>query len=119
MLVKDGRYQIPYMPKGIYAELRKANNLREEWLKKMWAIKNKVQRWLDTYFPEFPDVFSKWEGKAAVMTLEKIGLPDRIASMTAVEMVAVWREEVKRGVGVKKAQKLIEVASSSVGSEKA
>lgn len=42
MLVKDGRYQIPYMPEGIYAELRKANNLREEWLKKMWAIKNRV-----------------------------------------------------------------------------
>jgi len=63
MLVKDGRYQIPYMPKGKYAELRKANNLREEWLKKIWAIKNKVQRWLDTYFPEFPDVFSDWEEK--------------------------------------------------------
>ena len=28
MLVKDGRYQIPYMPQGLFAELRKANNLR-------------------------------------------------------------------------------------------
>jgi len=115
MLVKDGRYQIPYMPKGVYAELRKANNLREEWLKKIWSIKNKVQRWLDTYFPEFTEVFAKWEGKAAVMTLEKIGLPDRIACMTADEIVAVWREEVKKAVGVKRAQKLIEVAASSVG----
>lgn len=74
-----------------------------------------MQRWLDTYFPEFTDVFSKWEGKAAVMTLEKIGLPDRIASMTADEIVAVWREEVKRAVGIKKAQRLIEIAASSVG----
>lgn len=115
MLIKDGRYQIPYMPKGRYAELRKANNLREEWLKKIWAIKNKVQRWLDTYFPEFLDVFSDWEGKAAVMTLEKIGLPDKIASKTAAEIVTVWREEVKRAVGIKKAQKLIEIAGSSVG----
>lgn len=115
MLVKDGRYQIPYMPKGVYADLRKANNLREEWLKKIWAIKNKVQRWLDTYFPEFQDVFSDWEGKAAVMTLEKIGLPDRIASKTAAEIVSVWREEVKRAVGIKRAQKLIDIAGSSVG----
>lgn len=115
MLIKDGRYQIPYMPKGIYAELRKASNLREEWLKKIWAIKNKVQRWLDTYFPEFLDVFSDWEGKAAIMTLGKIGLPDRIASKTATEIVSVWREEVKRAVGIKKAQKLIDIASSSVG----
>lgn len=66
MLVKDGRYQIPYIPKGKYAELRKANNLREEWLKKIWAIKNKVQRWLDTYFPEFLEVFSSWEGKVRI-----------------------------------------------------
>ena len=51
MLVKDGRYQIPYMPQGLFAELRKANNLREEWLVKSWSIKNKVQRWIDTYFP--------------------------------------------------------------------
>jgi transposase len=115
MLIKDGRYQIPYMPKGRYAELRKANNLREEWLKKIWAIKNKVQRWLDTYFPEFLDVFSDWEGKAAVMTLEKIGLPGKIASKTAEEILAVWRKEVKRAVGIKKAQKLIEIAGSSVG----
>ncbi len=115
MLIKDGRYQIPYMPKGRYAELRKANNLREEWLKKIWGIKNKVQRWLDTYFPEFLDVFSDWEGKAAVMTLEKIGLPDKIATKTAAEIVTVWREEVKRAVGIKKAQKLIEIAASSVG----
>lgn len=115
MLVKDGRYQIPYMPKGKYAELRKANNLREEWLKKIWAIKNKVQRWLDTYFPEFLDVFSDWEGKAAVMTLEKMGLPDKIAAKTADEIVLIWREEVKRAVGIKRAQKLIDIAGSSVG----
>jgi transposase len=106
MLLKDGRYQIPYMPKGKYAELRKANNLREEWLKKIWAIKNKVQRWLDTYFPEFLDVFSDWEGKAAIMTLEKMGLPDKIAAKTADEIVSIWREEVKRAVGNKRAQTL-------------
>jgi len=115
MLVKDGRYQIPYMPKNEYAELRKANNLREEWLKKIWAIKNKVQRWLDTFFPEFLDVFSDWEGKTAVMTLEKLGLPEKIATYSPEEIVSIWREEVKKAVGIKKAQKLIEAAGSSVG----
>ncbi|GLI51021.1 hypothetical protein TSYNTROOL_11070 [Tepidanaerobacter syntrophicus] len=115
MLIKDGRYQIPYIPKDIYAELRKANNLREEWLQKKWSIKNKVQRWLDIYFPEFLDVFSDWEGKTAIITLEKIGLPTKIASMTADEITAIWREEVKRAVGNKRAQKLIKAAASSVG----
>lgn len=115
MLVKDGRYQIPYMPKNEYAELRKANNLREEWLKKIWAIKNKIQRWLDTYFPEFLNVFSDWEGKAAILTLEKLGTPDNIVKNSPDEIVGIWREDVKRAVGIKKAQKLIETAGSSVG----
>jgi len=115
MLVKDGRYQIPYIPKGKYAEIRKANNLREEWLRKNTAIKNNVQRWLDTYFPEFLKVFSSWEGKAAIMVLERIGLPDKIASMEANDIVALWREDVKSSVGVNRARMLIEVASNSVG----
>lgn len=115
MLVKDGRYQIPYMPTGNYAELRKANNLREEWLKKMWSIKNKVQRWLDTYFPEFLKVFSDWEGKAAIMTLERMCLPSKIVGHTAEEIVSIWREEIKRAVGIKRAEKLIAIGSSSAG----
>jgi len=115
MLVKDGRYQIPYIPTGKYAELRKANNLREEWLKKMWSIKNKMQRWLDTYFPEFLKVFSDREGKAAIMTLERMCLPSKIVGHTAEEIVSIWREEIKRAVGIKRAQKLIAIANSSVG----
>jgi len=54
-------------------------------------------------------------GKAAILTLEKIGLPDKIAAKTADEIVSVWREEVKRAVGIKKAQKLIDIAGNSVG----
>jgi transposase len=115
MLIKDGRYQIPYLPKGGYAELRKANNLREEWLKKICSVKNKVQRWLDTYFPELLDVFSSWEGKTAVMTLERMALPAKITEFTAEEILKIWREEVKRGVGIKKAQQLLETAADSVG----
>jgi transposase len=115
MLVKDGRYQIPYVPKDNFAELRKANNLREEWMKKLWIVKNKVQRWLDTYFPEFGCAFASWEGKTAIMTLEKMGLPSKIVEYSAEEIVTIWREQVKRSVGIIKAQKLIDTANSSVG----
>ena len=114
-LVKDGRYQIPYMPKGIYAELRKANNIREEYLKKICSIKNKVKRWMDIYFPELPNVFSSWEGKTAILTLEQIALPSEISELSAEEILVVWRKEVKRGIGIKTAYKLLEAASRSVG----
>ena len=115
MLVKDGRYQIPYLPKGIYAELRKANNLREEFLKKIWGVKSKVHRWIDMYFPEFLEVFSSWEGKTAIMTLEQIALPDKITELAAEEILQIWREEVKRGVSIKTARKLLEAAGRSIG----
>lgn len=115
MLVKDGRYQIPYMPQGLFAELRKANNLREEWLVKSWTVKNKVQRWIDTYFPEFTDVFKSWDGKAALLTLVEMPLPDMITKLTAEQIVSIWRREVKRAVGQKRAQELIEAAMYSVG----
>ena len=114
-LVKDGRYQIPYMPEGKYAELRKANNLREEWVQKIIIVKNKITRWLDIHFPEFQNVFSSWEGKTALMTLEKIALPEEIAQQTAKQILCLWRQEVKRGVGIKKAEKLLREAKSSVG----
>lgn len=114
-LVKDGRYQIPYMPDGKYAELRKANNLREEWVQKKIKVKNKITRWLDIHFPEFLNAFSSWEGKTALMTLGKIALPEKIASKTPEEILCIWRKEVRRGVGIKKAEKLVKEAQNSVG----
>ena len=115
MLVKDGRYQIPYMPQGLFAELRKANNLREEWLVKSWTVKNKVQRWIDTYNPEFTDVFKSWEGKAALLTLREMPLPGMITKLPAEDIVSIWRTEVKRAVGLKRAQELKEATMYSVG----
>ncbi|NMA68186.1 MAG: IS110 family transposase [Desulfitobacterium sp.] len=117
MLVKDGRYQIPYIPKGIYAELREANNLREEWLKKNNSVKNRIQRWLAIYFPEFGDVFASWEGKTALITLEVLTLPENVCKFSAEDIVLIWREEVKRGVGIKRALKLLEASTHSVGSK--
>ena len=114
-LVKDGRYQIPYIPKGKYAELRKANNLREEQVRKITTVKNRITRWLDIHFPEFTDVFSSWEGKTALMTLERIALPEKIVQQTSEQILCLWRQEVKRGVGIKKAEKLIQEARNSVG----
>lgn len=115
MLVKDGRYLIPYFPKGKYAEMRKAFDIRELQLKKMWSVKNRIKRWFDIYFPEFTQVFKSWEGKTALMTLENFPIPEEIARMDAENILSVWRRKVKRGVGIKKAKALVVVAQKSVG----
>ena len=114
-LVIDGRYQIPYIPKGIYAELRNLYVLRMDQVKKITSVKNKVIRWLDMHFPEFLEVFSSWEGKTALITLKTMCTPSKIIKKDAEEILSIWRKEVKSGVGIKKAQKLLECAKQSVG----
>ena len=75
MLVKDGRYLIPYMPEGVYRELRNLMELRRQCVVQLISIQNRVKRWQDIYFPEFSTVFKKWTGKAAMLTLRYFPTP--------------------------------------------
>lgn len=59
-LVIEGRYLIPYIPEDIYAELRVMNESRMRINKELVAIKNRIQRWLAIYFPEYKNVFGNW-----------------------------------------------------------
>ncbi len=52
-LVTEGRYSFPYLPEGIYAELREAVSVRDQIVKAMNAAANRIQRWLTIYFPEY------------------------------------------------------------------
>ena len=56
-LVVEERYLYPYIPKGVYAELREAKNSRERILKELSATENRIQRWLKIHFPEFLSVY--------------------------------------------------------------
>ena len=115
-LVKDGRYSEPNLPEKEYAELRVAMNHRRRLNKTLNSIQNRVIRWLDIYFPEFKEVFKNWEGKASLSTLRNLPLPEDVKEKQAEEIVAIWRKNgIKRGVGIKRAQKLKEYAPRSVG----
>lgn len=52
-LVIDGRYSFPYIPEGIYGELRVADKLKNDITQQIISIKNKIHRWLSIYFPEY------------------------------------------------------------------
>ncbi len=114
-LVIDGRYFEPYIPEGIYSDLRVAMDMREGLVKNLNKIKNKVTQWMDKYFPEFNDVFGDWEGKAALITLKEFPTPEKILSTSVQQIVAAWRKEVKRAVGFNRAVKLVEAAKISIG----
>ncbi len=77
-LVKDGRYAIPSLPQGIYAELREAMKIREHLTTDQCVVKARVHNWLDRYFPEFLTVFKDWECKSAIQMLSLYLLPHEL-----------------------------------------
>jgi transposase len=115
MLVKDGRYMEPYIPEGVYAELRIAMNTRWNIAKNLNGIKNQIARWLRIYFPEFLQVFADWEGVAALVALHEFSTPEQVSKKGADEIVERWKQDKIRAVGKKRAERLVEAAKSSTG----
>lgn len=115
MLVKDGRYLEPYMPKGVYRELRTAMETRERYVKQLTVIGNRVQRWLSIYFPEFKTVFKDWIGKGAMIALKNFPTPEKVKLEGIESIAAMWKSEIKRAVGMKHAKRLVKAAEISVG----
>lgn len=103
-LIKDGRYSVPNLLDGIYAELREGVKVRDQLTKQLMITEGRIQNIIQRYFPEFFDVFKDWEGKAALCTLKLFPFPSRIKEMTPEEVLAEWKPFVQRGVGIKRQQ---------------
>jgi transposase len=114
-LIKDGRYSVPNLLEGIYAELREGVKLRDQLTKQLMIIEGRIQNHIQRYFPEFFDVFGDWEGKAALCTLRMFPFPSLIKAMTPEGVLMKWKPFVQRGVGIKRATKLVETAKKSIG----
>jgi len=115
MLLKDGRYMEPYIPTGVFRELRISMDTRWQIVKQLNAIRNRVQRWISIYFPEFSSVFGDWEGKAASIVLREFPTPEEIIAKGVEGIVSRWHQNKIRAVGRKRAGQLVEVAQKTVG----
>jgi transposase len=109
-LIKDGRYSVPNLLEGIYAELREGVKLRDQLIKHLLIVEGRIQNCIQRYFPEFFDVFGDWEGKAALCTLRLFPFPHQIVELTPEEILLKWKPFVKRGVGIKRATRLVDKA---------
>jgi len=116
-LVSEGRYIFPYMPEGVYADLRQAVSSRNRIVKELNASTNRIQRWLQIYFPEFLKVYGKFTAESALLVLEIAPYPSDILALGADGVNQIWRERKLRAVGMKKAKALVEAAQKSVGME--
>lgn len=115
-LVKDGYYFDPYLPEGIYGELRGLTNARHSTMKRNDAIKCTITAILDEYFPEIWTVFKHpLKGKASRQILKSCPTPVHILELGEVGVLAEVRKAVKKTVGIKKVRQLIDTARESVG----
>ena len=114
-LVLEGRYLIPYIPEDIYAELRVMNESRMRIKNELVAIKNRIQRWFAIYFPEYKNVFGGWDCDSSIEVLLNVPLPVDVVNIGDEAINELWRAKKIRGVGIKRAKLLVEVAEKSVG----
>ena len=114
-LVKDGRYMIPYLPEGVYADLRTASNLRFQLQSELTRIQNRLSRWFNIYFPEYKTVYGKSNAISGMMILKTAPLPEDILTLGVEGIVKIWRDAKLRAVGKKRALTLINAAEHSVG----
>ncbi|MFC5532635.1 IS110 family transposase [Cohnella yongneupensis] len=114
-LMKDGRYAVPNIPQGIYAELREAMKIRDHLSTDLRVVQGRIHNWLDRYFPEFLTVFKDWECISAIQMLSLNLLPHEIVSLSDEFLLGHLREVAKRGAGLGRIQRLKSAASTSVG----
>lgn len=114
-LIRNGKYSEPKLPTKEYADLRILMNLREKVSASLSQVKGRISNWFDRFFPEYSTIFKDWTGKASLMTMRAFPLPTDIVSKGVREVFAHWKTEVKRGVGIKRAEKLLAVAKASIG----
>lgn len=115
-LVKDGRYFELYLPHDIYAELRGLSTTRTGLNKRRSALKNTVTAVLDEFFPEYTEVFKcPFSGKASRHILKVCPFPKFITELGVDGVTAEIKKAVKKTVGRKKAEQLVEAAKESIG----
>ena len=118
-LVNEGRFSYPYIPTGIYAEIRSLSNLRFQTQEELTRIKNRIARWFSIYFPEYKDVYGDLKAVSGRMVLKTAPLPEDIVKLGAEGINQIWRNAKLRGVGMKRAETLAAAAEHSIGSKEA
>ncbi len=115
-LVKDGRYCEAYLPHDAYADLRVLSTARNSVNRQKNALENTILAIIDEYFPEFTKVFKHpFKGKAAMQILKACPFPKYILKLGVEGVVDEIKKAVKKTVGRKRAQLLVDTARVSVG----
>lgn len=114
-LVKDGNYGMPYLPEGVYADLRRLSMFRDQLTEDKIRNMNRLHRELKIYFPEYQEAYGKLDGAFTLEVLKNAPFPADILELGADGMKAVWKEAGLKGGGYKRADDIVRCAGKSVG----
>ena len=114
-LVKDGNYGMPYLPEGLYAELRGLSRLRDQLTEDRIRCINRLHREMKIHFPEYSDAFGKLDGTFTLEILKKAPFPIDILKLGEDGLRNIWCAAKLRGRGYSKASQIVRYAKESVG----
>lgn len=114
-LAIEGRYTYPYIPEGVYADIRNASNMRFQTEAEIIRVKNRIQILFAIYFPEYSEVYVKFDAVSSMMILKQAALPVDILNLGAEKINQIWREAKLKAAGKKRAQTLVEATQRSIG----
>ena len=114
-LVKDGNYGMPYIPEGVYADLRRLSMFRDQLIEDKIRDVNRLHREMKIYFPEYKDAFGKIDGAFCMEVLKKAPFPNDIIKLGAAGIREIWHAAKLRGRGYSRADLIVQYAKKSVG----
>ena len=118
-MIKNGYYSFVRPTSESFEKLRVLISNRDVIVKRLVMSINQVNRWVDVVFPELRQVFKDVTCKGAIATLRLFPTPDEISSLETLDVMRGWKSLMKRQPGPKKAQLLINLAKSSIGTGQA
>jgi transposase len=118
-MVKNGYYSFVRPSSESFEKLRVLISNRDVIVKRLVSSTNQIHRWVDIVFPELRQVFKDVTCKGAIATLRLFPTPIEIASLEPLDVMRGWKSLMQRQPGPKKAQLLINLAKSSIGTGQA
>lgn len=114
-LAKDGNYGMPYLPEGVYAEMRRLSTLRGQLTEDRTRYVNRLHREMSIYFPEYKDAFGKVDGVFTLAVLKEAPFPEDILAAGEAGLRNLWSESRLKGRGYSRAHTILSFAEGSVG----
>ena len=114
-LVKDGNYGMPYLPEGVYADLRRLSMFRDQLSEDRIRNMNRLHREMKIYFPEYKNAFGKVDGAFCMEILKVAPFPADIIRLGAEGIREIWHVAKLRGRGYNRVLEIVRYSESSVG----